>query len=84
MRSQLKTVDILVKELYFDGEKFQLYFRFTREQFAQVLYNHGIIAQRTPYKSHKAKHAWFVLVFDVIMQFILTVLAQKYVVNLIK
>ena len=30
----------------------------------------GIIAQRTPYKSHNAKRAWFVLVFDVIMQWI--------------
>jgi len=29
---------------------------------------HGIIAQRTPYKSHNPKRAWFVLVFDVIMQ----------------
>jgi len=31
---------------------------------------HGIIAQRTPYKSHNAKRAWFVLVFDVIMQWV--------------
>ena len=29
---------------------------------------HDIIAQWTPYKSHNAKRAWFVLVFDVIMQ----------------
>ena len=29
---------------------------------------HGIIAQWTPYKSHNAKHDWFVLVFDIIMQ----------------
>ena len=28
---------------------------------------HGIIAQRSPYKSHNAKRGWFVLVFDVIM-----------------
>jgi len=28
---------------------------------------YGIIAQRTPYKSHNAKHGWFVLVCDVIM-----------------
>ena len=27
----------------------------------------GIIAWRTPYKSHNAKRGWFVLVFDVIM-----------------
>jgi len=31
---------------------------------------HGIIAQRTPYKSHNTKRAWFVLVFDVIMQWV--------------
>jgi len=31
---------------------------------------HGIIAQRTPYKSHNAKRTWFVLVFDVIMQWV--------------
>ena len=31
---------------------------------------HGIIAQRSPYKSHNAKRAWFVLVFDVIMQWV--------------
>jgi len=31
---------------------------------------HSIIAQRTPYKSHNAKRAWFVLVFDVIMQWV--------------
>ena len=30
-------------------------------------YYHGIIAQRTPYKSHNGKGSWFVLVFDVIM-----------------
>jgi len=28
---------------------------------------HGIIAQRAPYKTHNAKRAWFVLVFDVIV-----------------
>ena len=31
---------------------------------------HGIMAQRTPYKSHNAKRTWFVLVFDVIMQWV--------------
>ena len=31
---------------------------------------HGIIVQRTPYKSHNAKRGWFVLVFDVIMQWV--------------
>jgi len=31
---------------------------------------HGIIAQRPPYKSHNAKRAWFVLDFDVIMQWV--------------
>ena len=27
---------------------------------------------RTPYKSHNAKRVWFVLVFDVIMQLVMT------------
>ena len=31
---------------------------------------HGIIAQLTPYKSNIAKRAWFVLVFDVILQWV--------------
>jgi len=31
---------------------------------------HSIVTQRTPYKSHNAKGAWFVLVCDVIMQWI--------------
>ena len=31
---------------------------------------HGVIAQRTPYKSHNAKRTWFVLVFDVIVQWV--------------
>ena len=31
---------------------------------------HGIIAQRTPYKYHNAKRACFVLVFDVVMQWV--------------
>ena len=32
--------------------------------------DHGIIAQRTPYKSHNAKRTWFVLVFDIFMQWV--------------
>jgi len=28
---------------------------------------------RTPYKSHNAKHTWFVLVFDVIMQWVYSI-----------
>ena len=43
---------------------------------------HGIIAHRTPpYKSHNAKRAWFVLVFDVITQWVYLVSFSQALVD---